>query len=48
VIARQKVPDVIPGMNKTTMDLRNLTNVAYMLRVNCGEWKEMKKVVVHR
>jgi hypothetical protein len=48
VIARNGVTDVKTGMNKTTMDLRNLPNGAYMLKVNFGERLEMKKVAVNR
>jgi hypothetical protein len=48
VIAKQEVPDVKAGLNKTTMDLRNLPNGAYILNVNCGDHKEVRKVIVNR
>jgi hypothetical protein len=48
VVAKQTVTDTKTGMNKTTMDLRNLPNGTYLLKVNGGEISKVVKVVVHR
>jgi hypothetical protein len=48
VVAKQTVPDTRTGLNKTTMDLRNLPNGAYMLKVTVGDKSEIKKVIVNK
>jgi hypothetical protein len=48
LVSTQNVPDIKPGFNKTTLDLRDLTNGAYMLKVTVGDRIELKKVIVNR
>ena len=48
VVAKQTVPDTKTGMNRTTMDLRDLPNGAYLLKVDGGEIHQVIKVVVNR
>jgi hypothetical protein len=48
VVAKQTVPDTKTGMNRTTMDLRDLPNGAYLLKVEGGDIHQVIKVVVNR
>ena len=48
VVSIQNVPDLKPGFNKATLDLRDLTNGAYMLKVMVGDKSETKKVIVNK
>ncbi len=48
VVVKQNVNDILTGMNKTTMDLRDLPNGAYLLKVEGGEIHRVIKVVVNR
>ena len=48
LVSTQNITDVKTGLNKTTLDLRNLPNGAYMLKVSCGDRTEILKVVVNR
>jgi hypothetical protein len=48
VVAKQNVADVKTGLNKTTMDLRDLPNGAYLLKVLYGDQSEVRKVIVNR
>jgi hypothetical protein len=48
LFSTQNVPDLKPGLNKTTLNLRDLPNGAYMLKVTIGDKSEIKKVVVNR
>jgi hypothetical protein len=48
VVTTQNVPDVKAGLNKTTLDLRDLPNGAYMLKVTIGDQIEVRKVIMNR
>ena len=48
LVFTQNVSDVKPGLNKITLDLQDLPNGAYMLKVNCGGNIETRKVIVNR
>jgi hypothetical protein len=48
VVAKQTVADIKTGLNKTTMDLRELPNGAYLLKVNYEDQVEVRKVIVNR
>jgi hypothetical protein len=48
VVAKQNVADIKAGMNKTTMDLRDLPNGAYLLKVNYEDQVVVRKVIVNR
>ena len=48
LISTQTVQELKPGLNRTTLDLRDLPNGAYMLKVAIGNQMEMKKVIVNR
>jgi hypothetical protein len=48
MVTSQMVPDTKPGLNKTTLDLRDLPNGAYMLKATIGDQIEMRKVIVNR
>jgi hypothetical protein len=48
VVTTQNIPDFKPGLNKTTLDLRDLPNGAYILKVAIGEQIEVRKVMVSR
>jgi hypothetical protein len=48
VVAKQTVPDIKTGLNKTTMDLRDLPNGAYLLKVLYEDQLEVRKVIVNR
>ena len=36
------------GLNKATLDIRNLPNGVYMLKMTQGEQTQMRKVVINR
>jgi hypothetical protein len=48
VVAKQTVADIKTGMNKTTMDLRDLPNGAYLLKVYFEDLVEVRKVIINR
>ena len=48
LISTQNVHGLKPGLNKTTMDLLDLPNGAYLLKVTIGDNSEIKKVVVNK
>jgi hypothetical protein len=48
VVARQNLPDVRAGLNKTTMGVSKLPNGAYFLRVESGEVFKTVMVIVNR
>jgi hypothetical protein len=48
LISTQNVQELKPGLNKTTLDLRDLPNGAYVLKVTIGDKSEIKKVVVNK
>ena len=48
LVSTQNVQELNPGLNKTTIDLRDLTNGAYMLKVTIGDQIEVRKVIVNR
>jgi hypothetical protein len=48
VVAKQNVANIKTGLNKTTMDLRDLPNGAYLLKVGGGEIHRVIKVVINR
>jgi hypothetical protein len=48
LISTKIAPDIKPGFNKTTLDLRDLPNGAYILKVAIGGQIEASKVIVNR
>jgi hypothetical protein len=48
VVAKHNVSDIKTGLNKTTMDLRELPNGAYLLKVNYEDQIVVRKVIVNR
>ena len=48
LISTQNIQGIKPGLNKTTLDLRDLANGAYMLKVTIGDKSEIKKVIVNK
>ena len=48
IIRNKNINDAIPGLNKTTLDLRDLPNGVYMLTVVCSDGQQIVKVVVNR
>jgi hypothetical protein len=48
VVAKQNVADIKTGLNKTTMDLRDLPNGAYLLKVYYEDQVVVRKVIVNR
>jgi hypothetical protein len=48
VVAKQNVADIKTGLNKIMMDLRDLPNGAYLLKVFYEDEVEVRKVIVNR
>ena len=48
LVSTQNVTDVKPGLNKTTLDLGDIPNGAYMLKTVFGDVQETVKVIVNR
>jgi hypothetical protein len=48
VVAKQNVTGIQNGLNKTSMDITELPNGAYLLKVECGEIHRIVKVVVNK
>ncbi|MEI6436811.1 MAG: T9SS type A sorting domain-containing protein, partial [Bacteroidota bacterium] len=48
LVSTRDFSEIKPGLNKTTMDLRDLPNGTYMLKVTIGDNTEVTKVVVNR
>jgi hypothetical protein len=48
LVSTKIAPDIKPGFNKTALDLQDLPNGAYMLKVTIGDQIEVRKVIVNR
>ena len=48
LIAKTGKTDAKAGMNKAVMNLQDLPNGAYFLRVNCGDQQQIKKVIINK
>jgi hypothetical protein len=48
VVMRTDKTNSPSGLNKTTMNLRELPNGAYQLKAVCGESRQTTKVIVNR
>ena len=48
LVSTKIASDINPGFNKTALDLQDLPNGAYMLKVAIGDQIEVRKVIVNR